>query len=293
MLRNKKIVSTSHIFSAAELVEMCDVNFKLSIHQIFIATWHGESVAVKRFREEIDGSVEINDNEIFGTQIDYNRELAVLAKANNGQTNIVKCYGQGSYADSKFNYHCIVMPFFPRGDLFHFIKNHDKPLSWRIRLSMMKGLKNAVRFLHEQHWIDDDIKSLNLLVTDKHKLRLADFEFTTKEDDEKFASNCTLNWRAPELFDNPFAKPTYACDVYSTTVVFWEIAAWKRPFQAVLSYRAVSAAAKQEPREPIPEDCPPKLAHLITWGWMIDPAKRPTIQQVSDELEAIKPPALK
>ena len=75
-------------------------------------------------------------------------------------------------------------------------------------------------------------------------------------------------------------------DVYSFSMLMWEIIAWKRPFNNIDSYVVdiPEEVCNNDLRETIPDDCQPKLAKLIRWGWQKNPDNRPTSAMVQEEL---------
>lgn len=84
----------------------------------------------------------------------------------------------------------------------------------------------------------------------------------------------TIAWMAPELFERG-AIYTKKSDVYSLGITFWELASRKTPFADANNPSLIPSWISKGDREVIPQDCPPKLASLITACWDNTFGKRP------------------
>jgi hypothetical protein len=81
----------------------------------------------------------------------------------------------------------------------------------------------------------------------------------------------TFAWMAPEIIIG--AKCSEKVDVFSTGVTLWEIATGERPQRGSM-------------RPPhVPEECPQEVADLIAQCMSLDPAERPSAQQLLSQLE--------
>lgn len=147
------------------------------------------------------------------------------------------------------------------------------------------------------HRSDRDIKSPNFLVTAGWRLKITDFGESRNVARDMTGLRGTVQWMSPEMLrDDDYAEPS---DVYSLSMVLWELMACEPPFNAVDRFRVPLLVMRDKHRPIIPPWTPDSLADVIRVGWHDDPTKRPTAQQVVDRLERIftitvgqTPPAL-
>ena len=86
---------------------------------------------------------------------------------------------------------------------------------------------------------------------------------------------------APECFNAP-DEISEKCDVYSLSMVMWECFAGGEPWHELPSpITVVNAVAMQGRRPPIPPQCPPEFARLMTKCWATDYHKRPSCAEVA------------
>ncbi len=94
---------------------------------------------------------------------------------------------------------------------------------------------------------------------------------------------------APDLFTDE--KPVYTkkCDIYSTGIVFWEIATRKQPYRDITNTMVIPLKVKQgQLWLDAPEKCPPSYAKLMKRCWDLRAEQRPTTQELIDDLQLNK-----
>lgn len=203
--------------------------------------------------------------------------------------------------------------------LNEFIKN---PHDWTERFQVMQGIVAAVRALHAVNIIHGDIKLANIGQDNVGNVKLFDFGYTRDINRESHLQICgSPSYIAPEVYANilPYTK---SAEIYSLSITLWKIArseaelfSWDEleqyeiknpptyydgydcdkimPMYETNKIRNAIDKVKPHPAYKwrdnldIPEDCPPKLARLVTWGWSNYPKDRPTIEQMGDELNDI------
>ena len=92
-------------------------------------------------------------------------------------------------------------------------------------------------------------------------------------------------WVAPEILWG--GKFTEAADVYSFSMVAWEILCRQVPFQGMNPVQIGLAVREQKLRPPLPEDCSPGLASLLRACWHDEPEKRPSFVKVLGKVQAL------
>ncbi|CAF1159830.1 unnamed protein product [Rotaria sp. Silwood1] len=112
----------------------------------------------------------------------------------------------------------------------------------------------------------------------------------TTESNKQLVGAGTLQWKAPELLK--FGKPSKASDIYSLGIVFWELATGFVPYDE-LDEATISQGVKAGERLEIPNDVPPTFASIISNAWSQEPSKRPTAQQLIEQIITISPATTK
>ena len=131
-----------------------------------------------------------------------------------------------------------------------------------------------------------DIKSFNFLVDYQLNAKLADLELGVDTDEKHdikniddnslFESDFLANWMAPEVLRGlPY---TQASDIYSMSLVFWEIFTSDIPFSEKHNNsirQAIIENQRPDVNHPGFLTCPPVLRNIIIAGWSADPDVRP------------------
>jgi tetratricopeptide (TPR) repeat protein len=237
-------------------------------------TWQRFTVAIKQLHLT---------NPSPAAKAEFEQEAITMAHLR--APNIVQLYGvcldQVPY--------CIVMEYMPKGSLRDVLSS-SQSLPWEQREQLALDIACGLAFLHGKNILHRDLKSLNVLL-DNHdnrlRAKLSDFGLAQIKTETKLTSTQksvgSLPWMAPELFGR---RPVYSekSDIYSYGMVLWEMASRKIPFQDAADVNLIPGWVKEGEREPIPADCPAKIAHLIRFCWEGDAAKRFTANQVVERL---------
>jgi serine/threonine protein kinase len=153
-------------------------------------------------------------------------------------------------------------------------------------------------FLHDRHrMVHRDLKSLNVLVTDRWSALVADFGLSrTRTDSTTVTAGMrreqprptvgTLQWMAPELMSLQGHRDYFAADVYAFGIILWELAAREPPYVGV-DEGTIRAGVKAGERPEIPADCPAEWAALIKACWAQKPADRPRFAALAGPLRAL------
>ncbi|XVE69281.1 hypothetical protein DITRI_Ditri09bG0139200 [Diplodiscus trichospermus] len=176
----------------------------------------GQAVAVKKLHqcEEIMFS---NNVKAFESEI---RALSEIR-----HRNIVQLYGFCLHSKHSF----LVYEFVERGSLRMVLSNKEdaEKLDWKKRLNVVKGLANALSYMHHDHSppiVHRDISSNNVLLDLEYEAHVSDFGTARllKPDSSNWTSLAgTFGYIAPELAYT--MKIDEKCDVYSFGVLTIEI----------------------------------------------------------------------
>ncbi|KAK9019794.1 hypothetical protein V6N11_054302 [Hibiscus sabdariffa] len=251
----------------------------------------GQAVAVKKLHQSED-SLLLNNSKAF--------ESEIVALLEIRHRNIVQMYGFCSHPKHSF----LVYELVERGSLRMVLSNNEeaKELDWTKRLNVVKGLANALSYMHHDHSqpiVHRDISSNNVLLDSDYEARVSDFGTARilKPDSSNWTSLAgTYGYMAPELAYT--MRVDDKCDVYSFGVVTIEVFMGKHPGD-LLSYLSSSTTHVPNDQQILLKDVidhrlsPPrsraekdvvtatKVAFACLNG---NPQLRPTMQQVAQAL---------
>lgn len=194
----------------------------------------------------------------------------------------------------------LVIELLPRGNLLVMLEKVPVPISikGRIILEILEGMV----YLTERHVIHKDIKPENILVDKDFHIKIADLGLATCQAWSKLTKQesrrrsyrgatagqrgaGTLSYMAPEHLESIHTPSTEKSDVYSFAIVVWVILTGKEPYENARSEDHISQCVRQGNRpamDPIPEDTPSEIIHLMQSCWAQDPMQRPTFKEAYD-----------
>ena len=158
----------------------------------------------------------------------------------------------------------------------------------------MQQLKTAVHiargmtYLHtlEPPVLHRNLKSSNLLLDEAGKVKIGDFGWSKlKSFDPAKTFYHGWQWAAPEiLWGGAF---TEASDVYSFSMVCWEVFAQEMPFKGLNTLQIGHAVGTENVRPPIPPSAPEGLGELLGSCWHSEPAQRFSFSKILGRLNAL------
>ncbi|MFM9967345.1 MAG: protein kinase domain-containing protein [Burkholderiales bacterium] len=172
----------------------------------------------------------------------FAQEYALISSAQHN--NVVQIFDHGFTDDYAF----IAMEYLPKGTLNDAM---GKGLDARQCLSILAQLSGGLAEMHARGIIHRDLKPANIMVRDDGTMAIADFGIAKK------LETGPQNTRHGELFGTPYyiapelieAQPaSQQSDIYSLGVIFYEMLAGKKPFDAPV----ISELIAQHLRAPIP-----------------------------------------
>ncbi|KAH7438712.1 hypothetical protein KP509_04G028100 [Ceratopteris richardii] len=158
-------------------------------------------------------------------------------------------------------------------------------------------IAEAMDCLHKHGIIHRDLKPDNLLLTaDQKTVKLVDFGLAREETltEMMTAETGTYRWMAPELYSTVTLRNgekkhyNQKVDVYSFSIVLWELLTNRMPFEGMSNLQAAYAAAFKGTRPVLSDDLdlPEELTFLLQSCWAEDPNSRPDFTQVVRMLNA-------
>lgn len=133
------------------------------------------------------------------------------------------------YTDN--NYACIVMEYFPNGDLSHqILEGLDKEQA----INYLRQMAFALEAIHSRNIVHRDIKPRNILFREDNTLVISDFGIArvTEQSYGLTLQGMILGspyYMSPEQIDDEVLDPR--SDLYSLGAVFYEMLTGKKPFR--------------------------------------------------------------
>ncbi|KAI5566630.1 hypothetical protein BDE02_13G033500 [Populus trichocarpa] len=263
----------------------------------------GQVVAVKKLHPSREG--ELMNMRTFRNEIHMLIDIR--------HRNIVKLYGFCSLIEHSF----LVYEFIERGSLKMnlSIEEQAMDLDWNRRLNVVKGVANALSYLHHDcspPIIHRDISSSNVLLDLEFEAHVSDFGTARllMPDSTNWTSFAgTFGYIAPELAYT--MRVNEKCDVYSFGVVTMEVIMGMHPGDLISSVSASAFSSSScsqinqhallkdviDQRIPLPENRVAEgVVYIIKIAFaclLANPQSRPTMRQVASKLIARWPPLSK
>mmetsp|Transcript_12505 Transcript_12505/g.45598 ORF Transcript_12505/g.45598 Transcript_12505/m.45598 type:complete len:613 (-) Transcript_12505:2254-4092(-) len=259
--------------------------------EVFLASWHGVEVAVKRLNPLVySGAEDGNASSI----ADFMAEARLLASLHH--PNIIATYGvlsTSSSAPDDPNSHAIVTEYMPSGSLKRALTKHSRHLDPHKRILLALDAARGMRYLHKVNIVHFDLKSDNLLLNlrDRHRpvCKVCDFGLSRVKH-RTYVSGMdsrrgTLPWIAPEVLKTP-DHCSEKVDVYSFGIVMWELWTAQVPYKDKDEYAIMGGIMLQNLRPEIPsqdaEEPPaPGWEDLMVRCWDETAESRPSFEEVS------------
>jgi hypothetical protein len=229
-------------------------------------------VAIKKFKfQKLNGS----------KLQSFQREVACLATASHPA--VLKLIGATDTPPF-----CIITEWMPNGSLFHDL-HHFHRLDATGRTIAAFDIARGMQFLHSCHIVHRDLKSLNVLLDSRDRIRICDFGFSryATEDSQMTQNLGTPHWMAPEVLARN-ANYTSKVDVYAYGIVLWELATGLTPYQGMDANAIVNNVQAYDIRPAMPADITPGVRDLMTACWDRNPDLRPTFDEIVRRFESEK-----
>ncbi|CAI9110726.1 OLC1v1010795C1 [Oldenlandia corymbosa var. corymbosa] len=168
-------------------------------------------------------------------------------------------------------------------------------LDLKLSLSLALDISRVMEYLHGNGIIHRDLKPGNILLTeDKSMIKLAEFGLANEGNEDWVTTSevGTYRWMAPELFNitehisggtkKPFTRKV---DVYSFSIILWELLTNNTPFKGRNNVMVAYAVASNQ--RPSLDNIPPEIVPLLKNCWAPDPNDRPEFEQITEFLSAL------
>ena len=249
--------------------------------EVFRGTWNGTIVAVKQLLERgADVVTRLREEAVVLSRLRHPNLLLFM----------------GWCAEPPF----IATEFMRRGSLHNILRKNGGPLggprTHHVALSVARGMQ----YLHSRSppILHLDLKSPNILVDDKWRVKIADFGLSRVRRNTLLSGRSnihgTFEWMAPEMLRAENFDEN--ADVYSYGVVLWELlSAPLTPWNELINVQVVAVVGYDRQRlvlglaaqDAAREDAATRAIGELFWACAVnDPRARPTFQSVTERLEA-------
>ncbi len=203
----------------------------------------------------------------------FKREALTAARLS-GHPHIVTIYDVGEWNDRPF----IVMELLPEGSLFE--KTREGKVEPAQAFEWLEDTADALDAAHREGIVHRDVKPANLLFDARGEVKVADFGIARVLDETMGGMTATGTILGTSGYLSPeqaLGEPASAAtDIYSLSVVAYELLVGRRPFERATA-TAEAAAHINEPVPPASEEnpeLPPQVDAVFAQGLSKDPAGR-------------------
>jgi serine/threonine protein kinase len=179
---------------------------------------------------------------------------------------------------------CTVLYFCAHGSLFSKIHQKDGPsFPYQFKLSLLKDVCRGMAYLHQSGIVHRDLKSPNILITDRNVAVIADFGLSKDAVGTMTMSAIgTPHWMAPEILQGE--RYSNSADVWAFGVIIFEVIAQKLPYMGISPIVLMQKVANDEIRLRIEE---PEEMKTIMNSCFRPAHERPTFDELLVELEKL------
>ncbi|KAI6214704.1 Serine/threonine-protein kinase TNNI3K [Aphelenchoides besseyi] len=267
-------------------IELLEAIGSGSFGKVYRGICKNKVVAVKRYRALAFGSK---------SEVDiFCREASILCKLKHA--NVIGFVGACLDDPSQF---AIVTEYAASGSLFSLLHVQKRVIDMRLRLCIGLDVARGMRYLHEvanPAILHRDLNSHNILLHRNGRAVVADFGesrfMAEHEEDNMTKQPGNLRWMAPEVFSQS-CRYDEKVDVYSYSLVVWEIHTSELPFASLKPAAAAYEMALKNNRPELPSTATPQfpehIIEIISSSWNTNASLRPTFSQI---LTIIEPHAI-
>uniref|UniRef100_A0A8B9H190 receptor protein-tyrosine kinase n=1 Tax=Astyanax mexicanus TaxID=7994 RepID=A0A8B9H190_ASTMX len=261
-------VKIEQVIGAGEFGEVCSGNLKLpGKREMFVAIKTLKSGYTEKQRRDF-----LSEASIMG-QFDH--------------PNVIRLEG----VVTKSSPVMIVTEFMENGSLDSFLRQNDGQFTVIQLVGMLRGIASGMKYLADMNYVHRDLAARNILVNSNLVCKVSDFGLSRFLEDDTSDPTYTsalggkipIRWTAPEAIQ--YRKFTSASDVWSYSIVMWEVMSYgERPYWDMTNQDVINAI-EQDYRLPPPMDCPSALHQLMLDCWQKDRNNRPKFSQIVNNLD--------
>ncbi|KAF0439664.1 Myosin V [Gigaspora margarita] len=249
---------------------------------VYSATFNGETYALKILKNNLK-------LEEFKT---FRHEIKCLYTVDH--QNIIKFHGISKGTEGNF---ILVLQYANGGSLREHLRSKQKDglykILWNDLIQIAKEITLGLAHLHSKNIVHRDLHSMNILINDNRAL-ITDFGISKQLDAVTTATSTKAGVIGIPAYIEPQCfiqyKEAYKIDkksdIYSLGVLFWELTSGTPPFYNFI-HHVIPMSITHGVREKAIENTPLNYVSLFQKCWSTEPAQRPSLDQVLDELNKL------
>ncbi|KAG9307098.1 hypothetical protein G9A89_016926 [Geosiphon pyriformis] len=215
------------------------------------------------------------------------KEVQILLRVVN-HPNTIRFYGL-TMNPSNQDY-CLVLHYANGGSLRTYLNDQFEFLSWQDKFTFAIDVTSGLKFLHENGILHLDLHSQNVLIHNGVAL-LTDFGLSKVMEIDMtmpYSVHGVIPFMDPQRLQNKRYPHDHRSDVYGLGVILWEISSGYVPFLHRAGDNDLIASIINGEREKPTNDSPPEYVTLYQQCWDKEPALRPTISSIAEQLENMR-----
>jgi len=218
------------------------------------------------------------------------REVQILCELNH--PNVIGFIGACTREPSQL---CIMTEYARGGSLHSVIHQQKRRLDLQKKLDIATDVAKGMQYLHNlpHPIIHRDLNPRNILLNDKGTALVADFgesRLILKKSsgvEEMTKQSGNLRYMAPEVFMQ--SEYNEKADIFNYGLCTWELFAEQIPFEDLPAAAAAAEMAYNGSRPPFPDNWSEDLRLLISGCWQAQPEKRPSFDNIVNDLKNKRP----
>lgn len=220
-------------------------------------------------------------------RIDISRSYNLISNLN--YPTILKYIGYSPVDFHNKNFKTIIIEYCSNGsleDIMHIEKIRNSHPLWNFtkKVEILFGIAKGMSYLHSHDIIHRDLTPSNILLDDSLNPKISGFSLSISTH-EKIKENVvgTPIYIAPEVMKSQ--EYTTKCDVYSFSMILFEILAGQKPFEHKNFHQLMFEVVLNGIRPILPDYISKPCQNLIERCWSEDPHERPTFDEIAEFLK--------
>ena len=260
-----------------------------SFGDVFRVKYEGNIIVAKKICLR-----DVPDKALDATKKEYRKEVALMAELRS--QSIVQILG----ALTRPTELIILMEYCEGGTLRQKLNNLDDGSdagTWggTEQASMLLDICFGMKYLHDKKVIHQDLKSLNILIDERGRGKVADFgnsksnNLNSQNSARGESGVGTYAWCAPEVIKGE--KASLKSDLYSFGIIVWEILTKQIPWEGMEVMQIVFATASENRRPELTQEqeetANETLKNIMRDSWQVDAMKRPHFDDLVEILDEL------